>query len=335
MRALALDFAARAVVEYPQAEPAGPGPGEALLRIRAVGVCGTDRELIRFRFGAPPEGESHLILGHEAWAEVMSAGAGVTRLAPGDLVVPAIRRSCAPPCRACQRGRRDLCRSGGYRERGITGAHGYFQAFAVDAVEDLFVVPAALRDHAVLVEPLSVVEKAIEAGVRAHPDGAESALVIGAGPVGLLAALTLHAAGLRVSVFSLEAEDDPRLEPLRRAGIEYARQSPSPADLILEATGSSDAAQSALEFLNPAGVLVLLGAPRLETVDALGMIVRNQSILGVVNSAPNHFEQAIADLRAFDPSWVEPMIERRAPGAWRSSLAGPGAAPKTIHVFDS
>jgi threonine dehydrogenase-like Zn-dependent dehydrogenase len=210
MRALVLDYAGRRLETREIPEPPPPGPGQALLRVAETGVCGTDRELASFRFGFPPAGEPYLVLGHEALAQVVETGGGVTSLKPGDWVVPMVRRACSPPCASCARGRRDLCVSGGYRERGIFGAHGYFAAFVVDDACDLVRVPAALVDFAVLLEPLSVAEKAAATALRLHAGEPRSALVFGAGAVGLLAALTLQLRGLEVSMYSLEPAGHPR-----------------------------------------------------------------------------------------------------------------------------
>ena len=137
MRAVALDYEAHRLVERGVGEPRVAGPREVLFRVHQAGVCGTDRDLARFRFGYPPEGEACMILGHEALGQVVETGSGVTELAPGDWVVPMIRRACSPPCASCASGRRDLCLTDGYRERGIFGAHGYFCDWAVDDAEDL------------------------------------------------------------------------------------------------------------------------------------------------------------------------------------------------------
>ena len=151
------------------------------------------------------------MLGHECVAEVVRTGPAVTAVSTGDIVVPIVRRPCSPPCNWCATGRRDLCSSGQYRERGIVGAHGYFTELAVDRATDLVRIPENLSEHAVLIEPLSVVEKAVANASRLHPGHPESALILGAGPVGLLAAMLLKIRGFSVDICSLEpAEFRPR-----------------------------------------------------------------------------------------------------------------------------
>ena len=221
MRALALDFERRSLAEREVPEPVIETGTQVLLRIREVGVCGTDRELAEFQFGFPPAGSDYLVIGHEAIGEVQEAGSDVRDLRPGDWVVPMVRRNCRPPCPSCVRGRRDLCTSGTLQERGIFGFHGYFCETAVDDVEDLVPVPASLADKAVLIEPLSVVEKAVEMALRLHQGEPRRALVLGAGPIGILAATILRLRALEVKVHSLEPATHPRAKLIESQGIEY------------------------------------------------------------------------------------------------------------------
>lgn len=336
MRALSLDFGQRSLAWREHREPGEPGPGEVLLEVREVGVCGTDRELAQFQYAEPPAGESSLILGHEALGQVAACGPGVRGLQPGDWVTPMLRRPCPAVCPSCARGRRDLCLTGEFRERGIFRAHGYFQARTLDHAEDLVKVPAELNGVAVLMEPLSVVQKAIEAALGVHPGEPRTAAVLGAGPIGLLAALALDASGYEVTVASLEPADHPRLRVLREAGIPYAeaRGGIPPADITLEATGSSEAARAAVEGMPPLGVLIVVGAHRIPEVPALRMILHNQTIRGVVNAGPAHFEQACASLRRIERRHLEALLDRRpAAAAPQSLLEPPGPAAKCVHVL--
>src|SRR5262249_39929154 len=143
------------------AEPELRRNDEVRFRILEVGVCGTDRALAEFAIGRPPDGEQQLVLGHETLGEVLETGPAVKRFAKGDLVVPTVRRRCEPACVFCKKGRADQCLTGLYTERGIIGAHGYFADMAVDQERDLVKIPSTLRQVAILVEPFSVVEKAI------------------------------------------------------------------------------------------------------------------------------------------------------------------------------
>jgi threonine dehydrogenase-like Zn-dependent dehydrogenase len=336
MRAVALDYSNRSLIERDISDPVLRGDGDVLFRVREVGICGTDRDLASFRLLFPPQGDDYLVLGHECVGEVVQVGGAVTSVSVGDIVVPIVRRPCAPPCGWCASKRRDLCSSGRYTERGIVGAHGYFTEMAVDAAEDLVVIPVSLRDSAVLIEPLSVVEKAIGNALRLHPGTPETALVIGAGAVGLLSVMALRARGLAVTVTSLEPGHSPRAQLAQAAGAEYVAQpSKQGFDLIIEAAGASQAAQTALDALAPAGVWIALGVNRPVEVPMLQLILRNQVIAGSVNAAPSDFAEAVHDLSRFPGAVLQQMIEREPWTTFRSTLVGPlRASPKIVHRMD-
>lgn len=336
MRAIALDFNSRTPAEICLNPPEAPGPGEVLFRVDACGVCATDRELARFHFGAPPVGETELVLGHEALGEVVAIGAGVTRFSPGDRVVPTIRRACAAVCPACAAHRFDLCATGNYLERGIVRAHGYFTEFAVDTAESLVAIPQSLGEAAILAEPLSVVEKAVATALAAHPFQPRTALVTGCGPVGMLAAFALLARGFDVEIASLEAADEARPAIAVRAGARYIRlpDTPSTADLVFEASSHPDAATLGLSRLRTGGVLVFIGASDTGIpLTSMQALRRNLTIAAIVNAAEIHFQSALADLARFPRTWLDGFVERRPFDAWRESLAVTPAAPKVVHVI--
>src|ERR1044072_3735166 len=108
------------VIDFPDPEPAD---GELLVDAIALGVCGTDREIIDGEYGWAPPGSERLILGHEALGPV--GDPGPSDFAGGDLVVGVVRRPDPEPCVACARGEFDFCRNGKYTERGIKEIHGY------------------------------------------------------------------------------------------------------------------------------------------------------------------------------------------------------------------
>src|SRR5262249_32220735 len=137
-------------------------PNEVLVRILEVGVCGTDREICAFDYGTPPAGSDHLVIGHEALGQVEAVGPAVTRVRPGDLVVPTVRQPCGrPECRACREDRQDFCYTGLFSERGIKERNGFMTELVVDDERYLNVVPPALREIGVLTEPLTIAEKAL------------------------------------------------------------------------------------------------------------------------------------------------------------------------------
>ncbi len=336
MRAVALDYERRSLVERDIPEPALTRPDQVLFRVEEVGVCGTDRELAAFHNGYPPPGESYLVLGHEARGRVIATGAAVTSLRPGDCVVPMIRRACSPPCSSCARRRSDLCLTGKYFERGIHGLHGYFCEMAVDAEQDLVAVPEAVAAFAVLAEPLSVVEKAISTAMRLREEPPTTAGVLGAGPVGLLAAMALRARGLEVWLHSLEPPDHPRARLAERMGARYTQSLYWKADLVVEAAGAAEASFAALRCLRPLGVCALLGAPQgTGHVSFRDLVVGNRIVFGSVNSGPEAFALAIADLGRFDPALLASLIERRPFSDFAQTIPAPSSeAVKIVHVTD-
>jgi threonine dehydrogenase-like Zn-dependent dehydrogenase len=335
MRAVALDFERRALMEREVPVPEIARDDHVLFRVEEVGVCGTDRELALFRLGYPPDGESILVLGHEAAGRVIEVGAGVTSLRPGDCVVPMIRRECSPPCPCCARRRSDLCVSGNYRERGIFGLHGYFCETAVDSERDLIAVPERLAEFAVLAEPLSVVEKAIHTAIKFREEPPTTAGVLGAGPVGLLAAMALRARGFGVWLYSLESADHPRARLVEQIGARYVRSLDFQADIVVEATGAAQAAFAAIRCLTPLGVCALLGADTGEGhVSFRDLVVGNRIVFGSVNASPEAFALAIEDLGRFDLAMLRKLIERRPFSAFPESIAAPSSGTaKIAHVI--
>jgi NADPH:quinone reductase-like Zn-dependent oxidoreductase len=133
MRALTvvlLQEGSAAVVDVDEPEP---GPGELLVDGIALGVCGTDREIVAGEYGWAPAGQERLILGHESLGRVRTAPSE-SGFASGDLVVGVVRRPDPDPCPACARGEFDMRRNGRYTERGIKELNGYGpERWAVEA----------------------------------------------------------------------------------------------------------------------------------------------------------------------------------------------------------
>src|SRR3954451_24509241 len=181
--------------------PTADGP--VLVDGLAMGVCGTDIEISAGQYGEAPPGEDHLVLGHESLGRVREAPAG-SGVARGDLVVGIVRRPDPVPCANCAIGEWDMCRNGRYTERGIKERDGYCsERFRIEP-EFAVKVDPALGMLAVLLEPASVLAKAWDHIERI---GSRSvwrpgrALITGAGPIGLLAALFAAQRGLEVHVF--------------------------------------------------------------------------------------------------------------------------------------
>ncbi|MEZ4563610.1 MAG: glucose 1-dehydrogenase [Thermomicrobiales bacterium] len=332
-----------------------PGPGEVQIKIRHVGVCGTDRELIRAHFGAAPAGEEVLVLGHEMLGEVAAVGAGVQGFAPGELVTATVRRP--DNCPACQAGQPDMCQWRQYTERGIAGLHGYMTETVVEDPRYLIPVPPALAHAGILVEPLSVVEKGLrQANLiqrRINSWNPKQAVVFGTGPIGLLGALMLLVRDIDgVVVGRRPAQSLLAAEIVEAAGGRYLAVSdddlhkvgadlPS-IDLILEASGRQGPFFPAIQMLGANGVLVLLSGMRRSSEVSVspaaingGLLGGNKVIVGSVNSAKEDFELGVADLARFEARWpglAKRLITRRVPGLveFAQILEQPAGDIKTI-----
>ena len=335
MRALGVFPVERAIRLVTHHSPTIAAPTDVRMRVLEVGVCGTDREICRFDFGTPPAGSDYLVLGHECVAEVVEVGSAVRDVAAGDLVVPAVRRPCPhDTCSPCRTGRQDHCHTGDFVEHGIKGRHGFLAEEVVEDARYLHRVPSTLREVAVLVEPLTIAEKALaqvrQVRARLGDHAGHRALVSGAGPVGLLGAMVLAAAGFETHVWSLEPESDPKAGLITSLGIGYTSASSASleqmgarlgnVDVLLEATGAPFVAFQALAALGHNGVLVLLGLPgRPSTLDVDAaavvrtLVLRNQVVIGSINAGDDAFEAAIRDLAAFESRW---------PGALRRLITG-------------
>jgi threonine dehydrogenase-like Zn-dependent dehydrogenase len=226
MRAVGVFPASREVRLMERPDPRITSVHDLRLRMLDVGVCGTDRDLCAFRFGSTPPGCDHFVLGHESLAEVVETGEAVTTLRPGDLAVGVVRRPCDDPgCLPCRAGRQDFCATGRYRERGIQDMHGFMTEFVIEEERYVFPVPQSLRDTAVLIEPLTIAEKAflnfqaIDARLPWRKEQ-RTAVVLGAGPVGLLGAMLFRLAGFDTRVYSCARFPNPKaaiVESIRRA----------------------------------------------------------------------------------------------------------------------
>jgi threonine dehydrogenase-like Zn-dependent dehydrogenase len=333
-----------------------PGPGEVLMQVVRVGVCGTDAEICAGTYGAAPAGSERLVLGHESLLRVVRPATDVHGWSPGDLAVGIVRRPCPDPCPACQAGRWDLCMTGRFAERGISRLDGFLRELLTEQAAFLVPVPPALEPVAVLVEPLSVVEKALEEALRTqgHPEWSpRAALVTGAGPIGLLAALALRQRGYSVWVVDRQPPDAPKARLVQAAGMRYVDDRSEPLEqtvppggfgLAVEATGYSPLFFRAAGVLGRNGVLVLTGVtsghhPVTVDADALNAetVLENHVLVGSVNAARRHYQAAVADLMDWHdrfPGLAERLITAHHPlRGFQDALAkGPADIKSVIEV---
>jgi len=306
--------------------------GSILVEAVAVGICGTDKEIIQGDYGWAPPGRDRLVLGHESLGRVLDPGP-TAGFAAGDLVVGIVRRPDPVPCPNCDTGEFDMCTNGRYMERGIKELDGYLaQRWRIEP-EYAFRVDPSLGLLGVLMEPTSVVAKAWEHIVRVATRAfwePRSVLVIGAGPIGLLAAMIGVQLGFDTHVLDrVTAGIKPEL--VRHLGATYHASGVSEAgvraDIVIECTGHSQLVLDAIAAAAPGGVVCLTGVG----VDQEGltvpaglakaMVLNSLVALGSVNANRRHYRRAANRLAAADRSFLEGLITRRVPlDRWEAAL---------------
>lgn len=321
-------------------------PGHLLVRTLAVGVCGTDLEILNGSIGKPPPDCPWLVLGHESLGEVLEAPAG-SGFAQGDRVVGIVRRPDPVPCLNCGVGEWDLCRNGQYTERGIIARDGY--ASELFALEPDFAVRVERRLGltAVLTEPCSVLAKAWEHIERITARGhwqARRVLVTGAGPIGLLAALLAVQRGLEVHVLDkVTTGSKPAL--VRALGATYhtgdVAAAGKGAEIIIECTGHGALMAECLRAVGPGGIVCLTGLSgggHEDRVD-LGdlnrkLVLDNNVVFGSVNGNLRHYQLGAEALLKADAGWLERVISREVPlEKWEAALVREPDDVKPIVVF--
>jgi len=274
--------------------------GALLVRARALGVCGTDHEIVSGEYGWAPAGEERLVLGHESLGTVERAPDGCG-FAIGDLVVGIVRRPDPVPCPACAAGEWDMCRNGRYTERGIKQRHGY----------------GAQR---------------YRLGHRSGTWQPRSLLVTGAGPIGLIAALFGVQRGLEVHV--LDRVSEGRKPGLVRAlgAIYHTGELRSvdglAPDIIMECTGAPTLVSAVLGRSACSGVVCLTGVSagggqiELDTGELnRTMVLQNHAVFGTVNANRAHYRAAADALAGADRDWLTGLLSRRVPlEHWREAL---------------
>lgn len=297
-----------------------PDDGEVLIRIHRVGIDGTDHEVIRGGHGGFPEDDDYMILGHEAVGIVEDPNG--TGLDEGQVVTLTVRRPPDGTSEYFKRGEPDMATPGEYVERGIAGSHGYMADYVTTQPEFVVPIPDELRDVGILVEPLSNAEKAFDLAFAARSSfdwDPEAAIVLGNGPLGLLALTGLSQRGFeRTYCLGRRDRPDPTIDVIERIGATYvdSRETPvpvlpdthEPMDLVFEATGHAKHAFETIDALAPNGVGALLGIPSDWSFEIDGahlhreFVLTNKALVGSVNSHVQHFEAAI-DTLLDAPNW--------------------------------
>jgi glucose 1-dehydrogenase len=340
-----------------------PGGRGVLVRVLRVGVDGTDKEINAAEYGAAPDGFNFLVVGHESFGQVEEVGPNVTELAPGDYVVAMVRRPGFSIYD--QIGLQDMTTDDTYFERGINLRHGYLAEYYADAADYLIKIPGGLKHVGVLLEPMTVVEKGIaqayEIQRRLKVWRPRKAAVMGAGTIGLLAALVLRLRGLEVTVFSRDRKPNRNAELIELTGAKYvsvqdtsilegARQF-GPFDLIFEATGFSPVVFDGMQALGKNGVLVLssiTGGDRKVEIPAdrinLDFVLGNKVMVGTVNAARENFEEGVRDMAMAEAQyagWLSRLLTHPVKGLenyemlFQALLNGNGAIKVFCEVADA
>ncbi len=327
-------------------------PDEVLVRVKEVGADGTDFNMVKHNLQDMADGSDKIVMGHEMIGVVEAVGSAVKSVIPGDTVVLTVRRGCGI-CQPCWHNQSDMCMTGLYTERGIHKRDGFLTEFVVDQEQYVIKVSDDVARLAVFAEPLSIAEKGIEQ-IRIiqsrlpwaceHPDHSFSspdwgkcrtALVIGAGPLGILATALLRLADVYTYVADIVPEDSPKVHLAKHMGgnyvdarhktpkelAEFCSGNSGKLDIIFEASGASATAVELINCMSRSSIYIMTGIPREELViqvDAAQLvrqIVRNnQVIVGSVNSNRSHFEMALKDIPVINSrfgSMLEEMITHR------------------------
>jgi L-iditol 2-dehydrogenase len=303
-------------IEFRDIEKPSPGEGEVLVRIRNIGVCGSD---IHVYHGKHPYTSYPVVQGHEVSGEIAELGAGVMDLSVGDLVTIMPQVVCGT-CYSCRHGMYHICDN--LKVMGFQTA---------GAAQDYFLVPAKLIikvprgisfEQAAMIEPVSV---AVHALGRPGKVSGNRVLVLGAGTIGNLVAQTARARGAKdVMITDLS---DYRLEIARACGIErtvnVTREDlgkrlvegfgPERADLILECVGAQATIEQAVSLARKGTTIVVVGVFGEKPQVDLGLVQDRELVLiGTLMYQEKDYRTAVSLIEA-GKIQLEALITDRYP----------------------
>ncbi len=310
-----------------------------LVEVLRVGACGTDREINNAEYGVAPEGYEFLVLGHENFGRVVETGENVRDLQKGDFVVATVRRPFGHSIYDTI-GQQDFTTDAEYWERGISRLHGFMAEFYVESADFLVKIPAKIAEIAVLLEPLSIIEKGLKQAedVQKRLDiwQPKTAAVLGTGNVGLLTIMALRMRGYEVHGFGKQTRAGYLNAELCEAiGATYdsteelsiidSAKKYGEYDLIFECTGFSPIIFDAMQSLNENGILILSsvtgGERKTDAVpsDKINQqfVLGNRAMVGTVNANREHFEMGVKDLalcEAMYSGWLARMMTHKIEG---------------------
>jgi len=328
------------LVEMPKPDVSEFKDGRGVLvEVLRVGACGTDREINNAEYGVAPKGFDFLVLGHENFGRVVETGEKVDELKPGDFVVATVRRPRGSSIYD-KIGTQDFTTDDKYYERGISRLHGFMAEFYAESADFLVKIPPPLAEIAVLLEPLSIIEK----GLKQASDIQErlkiwqpkTAAVLGTGNVGLLTVMALRMRGYEVHGFGRSAREGylnaelceaigATYDSTEEVSVADSTRKYGEYDLVFECTGFSPIIFDAMQALNENGILILSsvtgGERRTDAVpsDKINQlfVLGNRAMVGTVNANREHFEMGVKDFalcEAMSPGWLARMMTHRVEG---------------------
>ena len=288
-----------------------PGPGEVVVRVGMAGLCGTD---YRIWTGDRPVAYP-LVMGHEFVGQVSAVGRGVTRVRAGDRVAIEPNYSCGA-CPLCREGNRNLCLS---RTAVGIDVDGCFAESVRVPERCCWPAPAGVADDDLLItEPLAVVVRAV---ARGAVERGQSAALVGAGSLGLLALQVLRGRGARVLVVSrttrrfalarelgAEATHAVADAPLEETARAFSGR--EGVDVVIETAGTAEAVAHALALVRPGGRVVLTGLPHEPTPVAFFSVVRREVTIAGSMIYQDEFPEAMR-LVAAGTVRTRPLVTHR------------------------
>jgi len=345
MRALSIIPGRPGSLQLGEVEEPAPRQGAVLVRTLAIGICGTDHELIDGQYGEAPEGEERLVLGHESLGRVVESPPQ-SGFAVGDTVVGIVRHPDPVPCINCALGEWDMCRNGQYTERGIKQAHGFASQRFRSMPQFLVRVSPALGLAGVLLEPASVLAKAWEhverIGRRARW-APRRVLVTGAGSVGLMGALLGMQRQLDVHVYDRN-DTGPKPDLVRDLGAKYHTRFPAlEFDIVIECTGAASVIAQSVSATAPGGIVCLTGLGGEHGKASFDVATLNQSLVlenrvvfGTVNANRRHYETAAQALARTEHTWLQRLITSRYTlKEWEQAYGARKNDVKTVLVVEN
>ncbi len=300
----AIYFTGHGVAELARLPDPELKPGHALIDVKASGLCHTDIDVLHGRYGSSA---FPLVPGHEYVGVVLAVAEDVTNVKPGDRVAIDPNIPCGH-CRACQKGLTNLCVD--LKAYGVTHNGGFADQSLVNA-QHLHLIGDLPFDVAALAEPLACVLNGLGAAeLKTGPQGAETALIFGAGPIGLLLALSLKAQGVaKVAVADINEHrlaftESLGLEPLASGSgaLETRKKS---FDFVADATGIAKVAEGMASFTADGGTVLVFGvcAPDARISVAPFEIFRRQIRIAGSHSLNRNIPQALEILQRIKATW--------------------------------